>query len=239
MYDATFDTRNSGVARADRSSLWLLRMSAIAGMASLALSASVRAQMPAAPILQDAWATAGLVGAVDLGGGSGGSVYAGALSWTPGSGRFELSGGLGFESRTGLGSRTVYGLRAAIPFGGASSTFGFAAFAGVGGGSGRRSTSADSAVNTAEIPVGAAIGWRHALGATHGLSVFASPAFVFFTGGAKSGGLFRTGLGADYGITPSLGVTVGLDLGGSRARAVGGPSGVLYGLGLSYAFGRR
>jgi hypothetical protein len=238
MNDATLDTRTSGVPRADRLWLRLLRVGAGAGLAVLVLSASVRAQMPGAPILQDAWATAGFVGAVNIGGGSG-SVYAGAVSWTPGTGRFELSGGLGFQSRTGLSSRTVYGVRAAIPFGGASSTFGFAAFAGIGGGSGRRSTSADSAVNTAEIPVGAAIGWRHALGANHGLSVFASPAFVFFTGGAKSGGLFRTGVGADFGITPSLGVTAGLDLGGSRARAVGGPNGVLYGVGVSYAFGRR
>ncbi|HWH50918.1 MAG TPA: hypothetical protein VN651_05210 [Gemmatimonadaceae bacterium] len=238
MYDATLDTRTSGAPRAGRLWLRLLRKGVSAGVAALVLSAAAGAQMPGAPILQDAWATAGLVGAVNVGGGSG-SVYAGAVSWTPGAGRFELSGGLGFQSRTGLSSHTVYGIRAAIPFGGASSTFGFAAFAGIGGGSGRRSTSADSAANTAEIPVGAAIGWRHALGASHGLSVFASPAFVFFTGGAKSGGLFRSGLGADFGITPSLGVTAGVDFGGSRARAVGGPSGVLYGVGLSYAFGRR
>lgn len=239
MYDATFDTRNCDTRRADHLGLWLLRVGAMAGMAVLVHSVAAGAQMPSAPILQDAWAAAGFVGAVNLGGGSDGSVYAGAVSWTPGSGRFELSGGLGFQSRTGLGSRAVYGLRAAIPFGGASSTFGFAAFAGIGGGSGKRSTGADSAANTGEIPVGAAIGWRHALGASHGLSVFASPAFVFFTGGAKSGGLFRTGLGADFGITPSLGVTAGVDLGGSRARAVGGPSGILYGVGVSYAFGRR
>jgi len=238
MYDATLDRRTSGAPRAGRLWLQLLRKGVSAGVAALVLSAAAGAQMPGAPILQDAWATAGLVGAVNVGGGSG-SVYAGAVSWTPGAGRFELSGGLGFQSRTGLSSHTVYGLRAAIPFGGASSTFGFAAFAGIGGGSGRRSTSADSAANTAEIPVGAAIGWRHALGASHGLSVFASPAFVFFTGGAKSGGLFRSGLGADFGITASLGVTAGVDLGGSRANAVGGPSGVLYGVGLSYAFGRR
>lgn len=243
MYDGTFDTRNRGVPRAGHLWLWtwpsLPRVGAIAATAALVVSASAGAQMPGAPILQDAWATGGFVGAVNVGGGSDGSVYAGAVSWTPGSGRFELSGGLGYQSRTNLSSRTVYGVRAAIPFGGASSTFGFAAFAGIGGGSGSRSASADSAVNTAEIPVGAAIGWRHALGANHGLSVFASPAFVFFTGGAKSGGLFRSGLGADFGVTPSLGVTAGVDIGGSRTRAVGGPSGILYGVGLSYAFGHR
>jgi hypothetical protein len=125
-----------------------LRSGTIAGAVAVVLSAPITAQMPSAPILQDAWATSGFVGAVNLGGGSDGSVYAGAVSWTPGSGRFELSGGLGFQSRSGLSSRTVYGLRAAVPFGGASSTFGFAAFAGLGGGSGGRSTAADSATNT-------------------------------------------------------------------------------------------
>ncbi|MFI5229955.1 MAG: hypothetical protein ACHQWU_12860 [Gemmatimonadales bacterium] len=211
---------------------------AMAGVAAL-LSMPAGAQMPSAPLLQDAWATSGFVGALNLGGGSGGSVYAGAFSWTPGSGRFELAGGLGYQRRSGLSSRAVYGVRAAVPFGGASSTFGFAAFAGVGGGSGGRSTAADSATNSTEIPIGAAIGWRRALGATHGLSLFATPAFVFFTGGAKSGGLVRVGLGADFGITSSLGATAGVDLGQSRTRAVGGPSGVLYGVGVSYAFGRR
>ncbi|HXD48443.1 MAG TPA: hypothetical protein VN600_06715, partial [Gemmatimonadaceae bacterium] len=165
MYDPTCDTRSRGAPRANHVRLWLPRLGAIAVTAALVVSTSAGAQMPGAPILQDAWATAGFVGAVNVGGGSDGSVYAGAVSWTPGSGRFEVSGGLGYQSRTGLRSRSVYGVRAAIPFGGASSTFGFAAFAGIGGGSGSRSASPDSAVNTAEIPVGAAIGWRHALGA--------------------------------------------------------------------------
>lgn len=239
MYDVTFDTRETKGPRGNRLWLWMLRVAALAGAAALAFTARAGAQMPGAPILQDAWATAGFVGAVNVGGGADGSVYAGAFAWTPGSGRFQLSGGLGYHSRTGLSSRGVYGLRAAIPFGSPTSTFGMAAFAGLGGGSGGGSTTADSAASSTQIPIGAAIGWRRAIGASHGLSLFASPAFVFHTGGAKSGGLFRVGLGADFGITSSLGATAGFDFGGSRARAVGGPSGVLYGVGVSYVFGHR
>jgi len=34
-------------------------------------------------------------------------------------------------------------------------------------------------------------------------------------------------------------VALGVDFGGTRAAALGGPSGVLYGVGVSYAFKRR
>jgi hypothetical protein len=87
--------------------------------------------------------------------------------------------------------------------------------------------------------VGAAVGWRHAIGAARGFSVFGTPAYVFETGGGSSKGLFRVGVGADFGITSSLGATVGGEFGATRARALGGPSGSLFGVGVSYAFGKR
>lgn len=203
--------------------------------------------MPGAPVLQNAWATPGMVGAVDIAGGSGGSVYAAAISWTPNAGRFELSGGGGYW-RTGTRSSGVYGVRAAVPLGGASAAIGFAAFAGIGGGGASHQTItvpdrgvvSDSSASTMEVPVGAAIGWRHAIGASHGLSVFATPAFVFRSGGnGGNKGIIRVGIGADFGITNALGVTVGGDLGQTRPRGFGGPSGALFGLGVSYAFGSR
>jgi hypothetical protein len=202
---------------------------------------AAQAQMPGAPVLQNAWATPGIVAAVDIAGGSDGTVYAAAASWTPGSGRFQLSGGGGFRTVTGGGNGGVYGIRAAIPLGGASGSFGFGAFAGIGGGSATHKTNAfvDSVANTAEIPVGAAVGWRHAIGATHGLSVYATPSYVFFTGGKKTDGLVRVGIGADVGITKAIGATVGADFGGTRPRGFGGPSGSLFGVGLSYALGHR
>jgi hypothetical protein len=199
------------------------------------------AQIPGAPVLQNAWATPGIVGAVDIAGGSDGTVYAAAASWAPGSGRFQLSGGGGFRTMTDAGSGGVYGARVAIPLGGASSTFGFGAFAGIGGGSAGKPkiTFADSTASTTEIPVGAAVGWRHAIGANHGLSVYATPSYVFFTGGTKTDGLVRVALGADVGITKAIGATLGVEFGGTRPRGFGGPSGSLFGLGLSYALGRR
>jgi len=196
--------------------------------------------MPGAPVLQNAWVTPGIVGAVNFGGGPDGQIYAAALSWAPASSRFQLSGGLGSRSLTGSGSRGVYGVRLAIPFGaGASSNLGFAIFGGAGGGSGGASNAADSSVSTSQVPLGAAVGWRRALGATHGVSIYASPSYVLYSGGSKSGGLVRGAVAADAGVTPSLGVTLGLDFGQTRPRAVGGPSGTLFGVGVAYAFGRR
>ena len=211
-------------------------MCRIGTTAALALAASAEAQMPNAPLLQNAWATSGTVGAVDIGGGTDGTAYAGAISF--GASRFQLSGGLAYQTRNGFGARTGYGLRGAMLFGGANSTFGFGAFAGFGGGNTSRS-GADSAASSTQIPIGAALGWRKAFGGAHGVSVYADPAYVLYSGGSKSGGLFRVGLGADFGISSALGATVGAELGATRARGLGGPSGVLYGAGVSYAFGRR
>jgi hypothetical protein len=199
----------------------------------------IAAQIPGTPTLQNVWATPGLVAAVDVAGGSDGATYAGAVSWAPHSARFQLSGGGGMQSLTGRDSRGVYGVRAAIPFGGAASAIGFAVFGGIGGGSGGSTTSADSVSSTTEIPLGASIGWRHALGSNHGISLYGAPSYVLFSGGSKSDGLFRASIGADAGITTALGATLGVDFGATRARGLGGPSGILYALGISYAFGHR
>lgn len=235
-----------------------LRVGAAVGLtvlASVATPPPAGGQIPGAPVLQNAWATPGIVAAIDLGGGAGGSVYAAAASWAPGSGHFQLSGGGGFQTAAGVKGRGVYGLRAAIPFGGASSTFGFAAFAGLGGGPSRVTSFTtfppcpigvstcpvvtDSVSSTAEVPVGVAAGWRHAIGATHGLSLYATPSYVFFSGGTKTGGLFRAALGGDIGVTSAIGATLGIEFGGKRPRGLGGPTGSLFGFGLSYALGHR
>jgi hypothetical protein len=252
MYDTSFD--HDGATPVGCRALWALRLLGAAAVIGLSLSAAAEGQLPGAPVLQNAWATPGIVGAVDFGHGSDGGVYAAALAWTPGAGRFQISGGAGFQSRTGYSSRGVYGARVALPFGGATSSFGFGAFAGIGGGSAGTRTGgalADSAISTMQIPVGAALGWRHAIGPTHGVSVYATPSYLLFAGGSSTGGtngagstkstkgLFRTAIGGDLGITRAIGATVGVEFGQSRGRGVGGPSGALYGLGLSYALGRR
>ena len=222
----------------------------MAVVAAMALATVAGAQMPGVPVLQNAWATPGFVAAANFGGGSDGSVYALAGGWTPGSARFQFSGGVGARSITGAGTKTVYGLRAAMPFGGASSSFGFAALAGVGGGQAVTRNAAgvvvkgdtlhpgDSVTSTTQIPVGAAIGYRKAIG-SRGISAYATPTYTFFNGGTSTGGVFRVAIGADFGITNAIGVTGGVEFGGTRPKSVGGPSGTTWGLGVSYALGRR
>lgn len=243
MYDTSFDDSRS--RRTDRTVLWALR---VAGLIATIAAVTADAQMPGAPVLQNAWSTPGTVGAVNVTGGSDGSTYAAAGSWAPGSGRFQFSGGVGYQTRTGSGSSVAYGARIAMPFGGASSSFGFAAFAGIGGGgSGTKKTTpsipvdtlTDSTVSTAQVPIGVGLGWRHAFGGVRGVSVYATPSYIFYTGGSHSGGLFRTAIAADFGITQRIGATAGIELGATRSRAIGGPSGTLYGIGVSYALGRR
>lgn len=218
---------------------------ACVSVAAAAWSSSAAAQLPNAPILQNVWANPGMVGAFNMGGGSGGSVYAGAASWTPSSGRFQVSGGLGAQVLTNSGgSNFAYGARLALPLGGAGSSFGFGAFAGVGGGGAKRTvvdsitgdTIASNATTTL-IPVGGSVGWRHAIGSSHGFSLYATPSYVFLTGGGSSGGIFRAAVGGDLGITQSIGLTGGVEFGQTRS-SLGGPSGTMYGLGVSYAFGR-
>ena len=221
-----------------------------AAVALVVLTGSAAAQLPAAPVLQNAWATPGIVAAVNVAGASNNSIYAAAASW--GASRFQISGGIGVPSRSGTavgtGSKTAYGVRVAVPFGGASSAFGFAAFAGIGGTSGSGvkvadtlgiPAAADSVPWTTEVPLGVSIGWRRAIGSNHGLSVYATPAYINYSGGSRSSGLFRVGLGADFGITSSIGATVGADFGGTRPSRLGGPSSTQFGAGVSYAFGRR
>lgn len=221
----------------------------ISALLAVVIASSAGAQLPGAPVLQNVWATPGLVGALDFGGSADGSVFAGAVGWTPGSGRFQVSAGIGSRTLTGHGSKAAYGARVAIPLGGASSTFGFAAFAGVGGSGAGKATVPDTTVRgvtlvdstawATQVPLGVAVGWRHAFGATHGVSVYATPSYVLYSGGTKTGGLFRTAIGADVGITNAIGATLGIDFGGTHPRGFGGPSATQYGLGLSYAFGRR
>jgi hypothetical protein len=261
MYDTSFDQRGAVMPRSDRRVLWALR---IIALVAVIIAATADAQIPGAPVLQNVWATPGSVGAANVAGGGGWTVYAAALSWTPGFGNVQISGGGGFATGIGNSSRGTYGVRVAAPFGGVSSELGFGVFAGVGGGPARTTSTTvsctvvlpscavirpvvstsglmtfDSTTNTTVIPIGAAIGWRRATGPSNGVSVYASPAFVYYGGGTNSTGLMRVGIGIDAGLTSAIGVTGGFEFGGTRPQAIGGPSGVVYGLGVSYAFSHR
>lgn len=239
----------------------LMRMATTAATASAAVlallcPADAVAQMPNAPVLQNVWANPGLVGAFDVAGGAGGSVYGLAGAWTPSAGRFQLSGGVGFQSRPatqGGGAGFAYGGRVALPLASAAGNFGFAVFAGLGGGQQRVETvdttfvslttgevMADTAsTNSAivQVPLGASVGWRRAIGATHGISVYASPSYVFVTSSGTHTGALRAALGADFGITRAIGVTAGVEFGQTRPTGSVGPTGTLWGFGVSYALG--
>lgn len=247
MYDTAFDHEQSRLRPSDRRILWLLRLVAVA---ATILAASVDAQMPSAPILQNGWAAPGVIGALNIAGGSNGTIYAAAGSWGSESGHIQLSGAIGYETPTGFEDAAAYGGRVTVPFAGFNGPVGLAAFFGAGGGAGGRKTTifvnppgaaviADSARSTGQVVAGLGIGWRRTYGSARGLSLYATPSYLYCAGGTDPGGLFRLGLGVDVGASKTFGLTAGLDFGGTRERAIGGPTGVLYGVAVSYAFGRR
>jgi hypothetical protein len=206
------------------------------------LATSAAAQLPGVPVLQNAWATPGVMIAANGGGTSSRSTVAAAASWAP-TARFQLSAGAGYQTGRSVGSSIAYGARVAIPFVPSTSPIGFALFAGVGGTASHRNQAIvpafDSVTNSAEIPVGAALGWCQRGGSGRGFSLFAAPALVFYTGGSAPDNLFRLALGADVGLTDSWGISAGLDVGQSRPRAVGGPGGPQFGVGVSRAMAIR
>ncbi|HEY9226475.1 MAG TPA: hypothetical protein VIP11_07515 [Gemmatimonadaceae bacterium] len=249
MYDASFDHPASRLGVADRAILWALRIAAVLAMSAVAADA----QMISAPVFQNAWATPGFVAGINATGGGGGSVIGGAAAWAPRSGRVQLSGGAGYENRSGGGSTVAYGVRLAVPIGSPQSEVGFAPFVGIGGGGGGTTDGGiavvgpisfflpDTVASTTKIPFGVGFGWRKATQGSNGngFSIYATPSYTFFSGGTESDGLFRTAIAADVGLSRSFGATVGVEFGMSRSSALGGPDGVMYGIGVSYAFGRR
>jgi hypothetical protein len=206
------------------------------------LAASADGQLPGIPVLQNAWATPGIMIAFNGGGGDSRGAVAGAASWAPVQ-HFQLSGGVGFQGGRSVGSSAAYGTRVAVPLASATSPMGLAMFAGIGGASSHRNESIaaafDSVTNSTEVPVGVSIGWRHYGGFARGFSLFLAPTLVFYSGGTAPGNLFRLGLGLDISLTDSWGITGGLDLGQTRPRAVGGPGPPQFGVGVSRAIATR
>ncbi len=210
------------------------RMIAVAAAAVAASAVGVGAQMPGAPVLQNAFVAPGMVFAVDGGGGDG-AVYAGAVSWAPGNARFQLSGGVGSWTPTGGSGRLVYGARLAAPlFSMMGGNLGLGVFAGAGSGPARGTTPRAPT----QVPVGASIGYRKTLGATHGISLYAAPMYLGVAAqGQSSEHLFRTSFGVDVGVTSSIGVTAGVETGQTSTR--GGPTSSRWGVAVSWAPGRR
>jgi hypothetical protein len=221
------------------------RMYPLAVLATAALvvayAPSLDAQLPGLPVLQNAFVGPGLAAAVNGGGGSGSSAYAAAVGWAPGSGRFQVSLGVGAlvsDGKTG----GAFGLRVGMPvFSLMNGALGIAAFGGLGGAQGPEVQG--GRVGLGQAPVGASVGYRRALGATRGFSVYAAPFGSFyrddFGDDSESAFLFRVAIGVDFAVTRAIGVTGGVEAGAQGGDDRPGPSGALWGLGISYALGRR
>ena len=208
------------------------------GAMAASIGYAAEAQMPGSPALQNAFVNPGITAAVDASGLGGAQTYAAAAAWAPGSARFQLSGGVGAQLRTGASTRTAFGARLNFPVMGATSSFGVSVFAGYGAVTG--GAAMDTSDTKALIPVGATASYRHAFG-SRGFSIYGSPIFESVTrgGSASRATVFRGAIGLDLGITSAIGLTLGLELGGKQAPESGKPSGTAFGAALSYALGAR
>ena len=212
-------------------------------LATLVVGAPLAAQMPATPVLQNAWTNAGITVAADFGRRSDASAYALALAWAPKGSRFQLSVGGGVLDDS-ISTRGAYGGRLSIPlFGFAGGRLGTAAFGGVGFASG------PGGVRESAFPMGLAIGFRHALGPTRGISVYAAPFALLVRSKADSTAtqtvldeknvLVRGSIGVDVTLASQFGITVGYEDGKRAEEREFGPRSGVFGIALSYALRRQ
>lgn len=217
-----------------------------AGVVALWVPQTALAQLPGVPVLQNAWANPGITAAVNLGTGGGGRAGALAAAWAPRSGRFQLSGGIGMRDAEPGGRGATFGARVAVPvWSFAGGAFGVAGFVGAGA-----AREPDAVVfgtrrggTVTQVPVGAAVGYRRALGFVRGISVYGAPFYSYnrlaVGDSSTSGSAFRISAGADVGVTSRIGVTAGAEFGGAAKAGKPGPTGTVFGLGASFALGRR
>ena len=211
----------------------------VAAIAATLGSASVcLAQMPATPVLQNAWANAGITIAADYGKAQDASAFAGALAWAPSQSRFQLSAGAGVVRADSGGSQGGYGGRLSIPLVSfASGNLGTAIFGGVG-------VTSRAGVTRSSFPVGVALGFRHALGTTRGISAYVAPFYMISRIKGDSlfkptGGAMRASVGLDVTLAPQIGVTLGYEAGANAKEGTPGPNGGVFGVGVSYALHRQ
>lgn len=196
------------------------------------------AQMPATPVLQNAWTNAGITVAADFGRRSDASAYALALAWAPKGSRFQLSLGGGVLDDS-ISTRGAYGGRLSIPIVDfAGGRVGAGVFGGVGFATGA------GGLRESTFPVGASIGFRHALGPTRGISVYAAPFALIIrskrdTTTYDPATLFRASVGVDVTLASQFGITVGYEDGSKAKGDSFGPRSGVFGVALSYALRRQ
>jgi hypothetical protein len=169
--------------------------------------------MPALPVLQNGFVAPGLGVGFNLGGNASSGVAALAAAWAPRTTVAMISGGVGADF--GAAHGVEYGARVAAPldFLQRRGPIGAVAFIGVGG-----DTPSNGGASQLDVPVGIGVGWRHALGATRGISVYVAPFYLYSRSSpssesSTSEGSFRASLGTDLTLGPRLGLTLGGDAG--------------------------
>jgi hypothetical protein len=197
---------------------------------------AVSAQMPGVPVLQNAFSNPGITVAGNYGGATGSNAYAAAAAWAPGSGRFVISAGAGaYDPDVGKTEPAGGGRIAFSAFSFHNGDLGAALF--VGAGAAGRSGS-----TVYMLPIGVAVGYRRALGATRAFSVYGAPFYAFnrqrVEGVSTSASAFRASVGADVALLPWLGATVGYEFGANAKDTEPGPRSEVFGVGLSVALRR-
>ena len=208
------------------------------------LGPAAEAQVPGAPVLQNAFLNSGLGFAANLSGGGrqgeGGHGYLGAaVGYGLSGGRLQLSLGAGTQRSRGA-NRGAYGVRAAANvWNSRNGALGAGAFVGFGGASSTRDA-ADVVTNPAImlIPAGVSFGYRRPMGTTRGLGLYLSPFYSWArtdSGAVSQSSTFRLATGLDFAFSQSMGITVGGEFGGRRGSAGGSNIGAAF----TFVPGRR
>jgi hypothetical protein len=92
------------------------------------------------------------------------------------------------------------------------------------------------------VPAGASISFRTRLGERRGISFYAAPFYSWTRASigdeSDKKGLVRASFGVDIAVVPSLGITVGYELGQTADADEPGATGGMFGVGVSYALRR-
>lgn len=189
-------------------------------VAAVSLTTShLGAQIPGAPVLQNAFANNGLAVAANFGSGGQQSLFAVAAGWGLMAGRLQVSGAAGAQ-RMNDATRGAYGAKAALNvWTSRGGSLGLGAFAGVGAAPRTRAQGGvitNPAVMT--VPAGATVAYRRSLGTARGLSAYVSPMYRYTkvttdAAGSDQSGNMRVSLGVDFSFNPTLGITVGSEVG--------------------------
>ena len=213
------------------------RPAAISALGALLLliPGPLAGQMLGVPVLQNAFTNPGFTAAANYATEPDAMAYGLAAAWSPGGGRFQLSGGVGAFAPDEGSTMGTAGLRVMVPvttlMGG---SLGIAAFAGGGGGS-------RDQLSMVSVPVGVAVGYRLAV-AGRGVSLYAAPFYSWSRASVEdadpvNAGVVRASVGLDVGLFRTLGMTAGAEFGAKPDDGKPGPQGTRFGIGLSYAFG--